>query len=69
MDPGVSVQNKNFSGSQRRLQKFLEPDRKPKVIYTDNSIEFGKACEDFLESNTQARSFMARTLDEIWKKC
>ena len=24
----------------------LEPDRKPKVIYTDNSSEFGKACED-----------------------
>ena len=23
-----------------------EPDRKPKVIYTDNSLEFGKACED-----------------------
>ena len=31
---------------QRSLQKFLEPDRKPKVIYTDNSLEFGKACED-----------------------
>ena len=30
----------------RSLQKFLEPDRKPKVIYTDNSMEFGKACED-----------------------
>ena len=28
------------------LQKFLEPERKPKVIYTDNSLEFGKACED-----------------------
>ena len=28
------------------LQKFLEPDRKPKVIYTDNSLEFGQACED-----------------------
>ena len=26
------------------MQKFLEPDRKPKVIYTNN--EFGKACED-----------------------
>ena len=26
--------------------KFLEPTRKPKVIYTDNSLEFGKACED-----------------------
>ena len=45
MDPGVSVQNKNFTG-KRSLQKFLEPDRNPKVIYTDNSLEFGKACED-----------------------
>ena len=27
-------------------KKNLEPDRKPKVIYTDNSLEFGKACED-----------------------
>ena len=24
----------------------MEPDRKPKVIYVDNSLEFGKACED-----------------------
>ena len=32
--------------TQRRLQKFLEPERNPKVIYTDNSLEFGKACED-----------------------
>ena len=33
--------------TQRSLQKFLEPNRKPKVIYTDyNSLEFGKACED-----------------------
>ena len=31
---------------QRSLQKFLEPDRKPKVIFTDNSVEIGKACED-----------------------
>ena len=28
------------------MQKFLEPDWKPKVIFTDNSLEFGKACED-----------------------
>ena len=33
-------------GYQRSLQKFLEPNRKPKVIYTDNSLEFGKSCED-----------------------
>ena len=24
----------------------MEPNKKPKVIYTDNSLEFGQACED-----------------------
>ena len=37
---------KTSQETQRSLQKFLEPDRKPKVIYTDDSLEFGKACED-----------------------
>ena len=37
---------KTSQETQRSLQKFLEPDRKPKVIYTDNSLEFGKACGD-----------------------
>ena len=32
--------------TQKSLMKFLEPTSKPKVIYTDNSLEFGKACED-----------------------
>ena len=32
--------------TQRSSQKFLEPHRNPKVIYTDNSFEFGKSCED-----------------------
>ena len=31
---------KTFQETQRSLQKFLEPNRKPKVIYTDNSLEF-----------------------------
>ena len=38
--------NKTSQETQRSLQKFLEPERKPKVMYTDNSLEFGKACED-----------------------
>ena len=38
--------NKTPQETPRSLQKFLEPKRKPKVIYTDNSLEFGKACED-----------------------
>ena len=37
---------KTSQETQRSLQKFLEPERKPKVIYTDNSLEFRKACED-----------------------
>ena len=37
---------KTSQETQRSLQKFLEPNRKPKVIYTDNSLEFGQACED-----------------------
>ena len=46
MDPGVSVQKQTSQETQRSLQKFLEPERKPKVIYTDSSFEFGKVCED-----------------------
>ena len=38
--------NKTSQETQRCLQKFLEPERKPKVIDTDSSLEFGKACED-----------------------
>ena len=32
--------------TQKSLPKFLEPTRKPKVINADNSLEFGKACEE-----------------------
>ena len=35
-----------FQETQKSLQKFLEPTRKPKLIYTDISLEFGKYCED-----------------------
>ena len=39
-------ETKTSQETQRSLQKFLEPERSPKVIYTDNSLEFGKACGD-----------------------
>ena len=38
--------NQNLTGDQKNLMKFLEPTRKPKVIYTDNSLEFRKFCEE-----------------------
>ena len=37
---------KTSQETQRRLQQFLESDRKLTIIYTDNSLEFGKICED-----------------------
>ena len=37
---------KTSQETQRSLHKFLESERNPKVIYTENSLEFGKACED-----------------------
>ena len=38
--------NKTSQETQKSLRKFMEPDKNPKVIYTDNPLEFGKACED-----------------------
>ena len=37
---------KTSQETEKSLQKFLEPTWKPKVIYTDTSLVFGKACED-----------------------
>ena len=37
---------KTSQETENSSQKFLEPGRKPKVICTDNSLEFGKPCED-----------------------
>ena len=37
---------KTSQETEKSLMKFLEPTRKPKVIYTDESLEFGKSCED-----------------------
>ena len=36
---------KNSQETQKSPMKLLEPTRKPKVIYTDNSLEFGTSCE------------------------
>ena len=37
---------KSSQETQKSFMKFLEPTRKPKVIHTDNNLEFGRACED-----------------------
>ena len=62
MDPIISMQNKTSQETQRSLQKFLEPERKPKVIYTDNSLEFGKACEDLCWNHLTSTPHRSETI-------
>ena len=35
-----------FQETQKNFVKFLETARKPKVIYIDHSLKFGKSCEE-----------------------
>ena len=53
--------NKTSQETQRSLKKFLEPERKPKVIYTDNSLEFGKACEDLSWNHCTSKPHRSET--------
>ena len=46
MDSILSVQNKDFTRDGKEFTKVPRAVAKTKVIYTDNSLEFGKSCED-----------------------
>ena len=41
-----SCKTKTSQETEKSLRKFLEPSEKPKVIYIDKALEFGKSCED-----------------------
>ena len=47
--------------TQGSLEKFLEPNRKLKVIYTDNSLEFGKACEGLSWNHCTSTPYRSET--------
>ena len=42
----IPCKTKTLQETKKSLRKFFEPSEKPKIIYTDNSLEFGKSCED-----------------------
>ena len=42
----IRANQKLLRGRQRSLRKFFKPSEKPKVLYTDNSLELRKSCED-----------------------
>ena len=52
---------KTSQETQKSLVKFLEPTRKPEVIYTDNSLEFGKACEDLSWNHCTSTPYRSQT--------
>ena len=55
--------------TQRSLQKFLEPNRKPKVIDADNSMEFGKACEDLSWNHCTSTPHKSETNGFLKEQC
>ena len=52
---------KTSQETEKSLQKFLEPTRKPKVIYTDISLEFGKSCEELSWNHCTATPHSSET--------
>ena len=44
--PSYPCKTETSQETEKSLREFLEPSQKPKVIYTDNLLEFGKACEE-----------------------
>ena len=56
MDTLLSVQNNNFSGDGREFTKASRAVGKPRVIYTDNSLEFGTSCEESHASTPHERA-------------
>ena len=56
------VKQKTTQETQKSSQKFLEPTWKPKVIYTDNSPEFGKSCEEISCNRCKSTPHRSETL-------
>ena len=51
-----AVQDKNFPGDPEEHNEVLESTRKSKIIYTANSLEFGKSCEELSRNHCTSTS-------------
>ena len=54
---------KNSQETGGALRKFLEPSLKSKVIFTDNSLEFGKYCQDLSWNHRTSTHHRSETND------
>ena len=55
--------------TERSSRKFLDPSEKPKVIYTDNSLEFGKSCEDLSRNHRTSTPHRSETKGLLKEQC
>ena len=56
------------SGNSEKLPKVPGgPTGRPKVIYTDNSLEFGRACEDLSWNHCTSTPHRSETKWDCWK--
>ena len=60
---------KTSQETQKSLMKFLEPTRKPKIIYTDNSLEFGKSGEELSLNHCTSTPHRSETKMAEREKC
>ena len=57
----IRAKQKLLMRRKKSLRKFLEPSKKPKVINTDNSLEFGKACEELSRNHVTSTPHRSET--------
>ena len=57
----IRAKLKLLKKTEKRLHKFLEPKWKTKIIYTDNSLEFGKVCEDLSSTHCTSTPHRSET--------
>ena len=56
------AKQKTSQDTEKSLRKFLEPPEKPKVIYNDNSLEFGKASENLSWNHRTSTPYRSETI-------
>ena len=61
MDPDVSVQKQKLHKKPSEGCSSWSPTGNLKVIYTDNTLEFGKACEDLSWNHCTSSSHRSET--------
>ena len=57
----IRLKYQNSQETEKSLRKFLQPSQKPKVIYTDNSLEYGKYCEEVSWNHRTSTPYRSET--------